>query len=83
LARFFESELAGDAAYCSRLEAEAEKHVTGHAAAWRTSGNSFGVAIDNKKVSLHPLYGAKGNCEFDLDLPDFLSLLRKWHELVK
>jgi hypothetical protein len=78
LAQFFEAELGADAAYYQRLESEAENHRHGHAATWRTSGNSFGVTMKDKKVSLSPLFGKDQNHTYTLDVSDFLTLLHRW-----
>ncbi len=81
LAQFFESDLAADAAYRERLEVEAEKHRLGHAAAWKTSGNSFAVTMQDKKVSLRPLFGADQHRSHTVEIEDFLHLLHRWRDL--
>ena len=82
LAQFFESELGADAAYRERLISEAEKHGHGHAAAWKTSGNSYAVEIASSKVTLRPLFGTDQHHSCTIDLPEFMRLLYDWKVLV-
>ncbi len=82
LAQFFESELGADAAYRERLVAEAEKQGHGHAAAWKTSGNSYAVEIASSKVTLRPLFGTDQHHSCTIELPEFVKLLNDWKVLV-
>jgi len=83
LSRFFEKELAADAAYCERLLAEAEEHSRAGSGSWKCSGNSFAVSFDAAKVSLRPLFGAKRNRAYLIDACEFLALLQEWRELIR
>jgi hypothetical protein len=79
-AQFFETELAGNAAFCDRLLAEGEAHHT--EGTWKTSGNAFGLTLDAHQASLRPLFGKTAEQTYVLPAAEFLDLVRKWRELT-
>jgi hypothetical protein len=79
-ARFFETELSGNAAFCDRLLAEAEAHH--NEGSWKTSGNAFAVTLDANHATLRPLFGHSAAEEYVLPIAEFAGLVRKWRELL-
>ena len=79
-AQFFETELAGNAAFCDRLLAEREAHRK--EGSWKTSGNAFSVTLDATQATLRPLFGKTESQTYVLPAAEFLDLVRKWRELM-
>jgi hypothetical protein len=81
-ARFFESELTGNEAFCARLLAEGEARAHARHGSWTTTGNAYAIALDATHATLRPLFGQNKEQQYLLPSGEFLTLVRRWRELI-